>query len=142
MFNFFNRAPATCSDDACAAPGQAAQTTAEARPRRTAVPAVDIRETPAAVVLTAAMPGVDQSGVEVSVERGVLTLRGRTGLADPGKLRPLHREWEPCDYERRFTIADHLDREAIRATMRNGVLQVELPKAATAQPRRIAVSAG
>lgn len=141
MFSFFNRSPSTCAEGACATPSTPAAP-GEARPRRVVAPAVDIAETPAAVVVTADMPGVEQSGVEVSVERGVLTLRGRTGLVDPAKLRLMHGEWEPCDFERRFTIADHLDRDAIRATMRHGVLRVELPKAAAAQPRRIAVSAG
>lgn len=121
-----------------AAPAAAAS--ADSR-RPTVSPAVDITETDTSVVVTADMPGVDASGVEISVERGVLTIRGRSRLTPPKDFRPLHQEWEPCDYERRFTIAESLDRDAIAASMRNGVLRLELPKAKEAQPRRIPVSA-
>lgn len=114
--------------------------TADSR-RPTISPAVDITETDTAVVVTADLPGVDASGVDISVERGVLTIRGRSRLTPPKDFRPLHLEWEPCDFERRFTIAESLDRDAIAASMRNGVLRLELPKAKEAQPRRIPVSA-
>ena len=104
-------------------------------------PAVDIFETDNKVTVIAEMPGVDTSGVEVSLEEGTLTIRGHRDLEKPtGKI--LLEEYENGSYLRRFTVAETIDQENIKASMAEGQLKVELPKAQPAKPRRIEVQIG
>jgi HSP20 family protein len=111
-------------------------------PAPVVAPAVDIQETASAVVIHADMPGVDQSGVDLTVDRGVLTIRGQTRQAAPAGYTAVYQEYVPAAYERRFTLSDAVDGTRITATIANGVLRVDLPKAARAVPHRIAVTAG
>jgi len=105
-------------------------------------PAVDIVETAAGVVIHADMPGVDQSGVELTVDRGVLTIRGQTKQSAPAGYSPVYQEYSPAAYERRFTLSDAVDGARVNASIANGVLRVEVAKAERAVPRKIAVTAG
>lgn len=102
-------------------------------------PATDIYETEQGIVVVADMPGVTEKGLDVTLENNVLTLVGRAEWTDPEGREALHREFGPAEYRRTFTLAEDLDRENITARIKAGRLQVTLPKAAKAQPRRITV---
>jgi len=104
-------------------------------------PAVDIFETDSEVTVIAEMPGVDNSGVEVSLEENTLTIRGHRDQENPGG-KVLLEEYENGSYLRKFTVAETIDRENIRASMAEGLLRVELPKAEPAKPRKIEVQVG
>jgi HSP20 family molecular chaperone IbpA len=106
------------------------------------MPDVDIYETPDSIWLVADMPGVDEQSVDVHVEKGVLSIDGRVSLQDYENLTPVYTEYNVGNYARRFTLSSEIDTERIKARMRNGVLELELPKAEHAKPRRITVSAG
>lgn len=123
---------------------ESAASTTEARPadRRTAAPRVDIHESAEAVHLLADMPGVAADGLEVSVHGDVLTLRGRSRAQEPEKTHAIWREYAIRDYERSFRLGHAIDSERITAAVKDGVVRVTLPKAAVAQPKRIAVTAG
>jgi HSP20 family molecular chaperone IbpA len=103
--------------------------TAPARTEREFVitPAVDIAETAEQFRVVADMPGVDGKDLEVRLDRNQLTVRGRTG---------------DRVYERSFTLSDGIDREAVKAALKDGVLTLDLPKAREVRPRRIEVSTG
>jgi HSP20 family molecular chaperone IbpA len=113
------------------------------RPGRTFVPDVDIREDDQALWLWADMPGVTPDEVEVELHDNVLRLEGRVGLGDYTGQKPVYTEYNVGNYARRFTLtnAHQFDRDQISARLVNGVLEVKLPKAEKAKPRRIAVSA-
>jgi HSP20 family protein len=111
------------------------------KPEKYFIPAVDIFEDEEKVTVVAEMPGVKNTGVDVSLEDDVLTIRGNREEDTP-EGRPLLQEYESGSYLRRFTVAETIDQENIRAAMTDGLLKVELPKAAPAQPRRIEVQAG
>ena len=115
----------------------------QTRPGRTFVPDVDIREDEHALWLWVDMPGVTQDQVEVELHDNVLRLEGRVSPADYEGLVPVYTEYNVGNYLRRFTLtnAQHFDREGIAARLVNGVLEVKLPKAEKAKPRRIPVSA-
>ena len=113
----------------------------ETKPEKYFVPAVDIFETDEQVTVIAEMPGVNNTGVDVSLEDDVLTIRGNR-KEDKIDGRLLMQEYESGSYLRRFTMAETIDRDKIRASMSGGLLKVELPKAAPAQPRRIEVQSG
>lgn len=115
---------------------------ADQRPRRVVRPPVDIREEDGSFILIADLPGCDERGVDITVERGVLTLRATPKDQAPGGLPALVRERGDRLYERSFVLPDAIDRDGVAAQMRDGVLAVTLPKAPAARPQRIAVNAG
>jgi len=104
-------------------------------------PAVDIFETKDELVLVADMPGVPTDAVDIDVEGDQLTIEGRVRTEDYEGLKPLYVEYGVGGYYRRFTVGDTIDREAIKAQLKNGVLVLKLPKAQQARARRIAVEA-
>jgi len=110
------------------------------RPGRTFVPDVDIYETPDSLWLRADMPGVDEQSIEISVNDGVLSVQGQVAVKDYENLAPIYTEYNVGNYARRFTLANTIDAERISARMKNGVLELELPKSEKAKPRRIAIS--
>lgn len=114
----------------------------DSQPRRTAMPHCDIHETATTVVVSADMPGVGQDGVEVRIHGDVLTLGGRSAVSEPERFTPLWREYLPRDYERTFRLGQDIDPDQVNASIRDGVLRVELKKRVSAQPRKIAVTAG
>jgi len=108
---------------------------------KTFVPRVDIYDTKESIFLIADMPGVDEKTVEVELEKNILTI---TGWTEDSKLRDhslLFSEYETGDYERSFTLSDEIDREKINATVKQGVLLLELPKAEKVKPKKIAIKA-
>jgi HSP20 family molecular chaperone IbpA len=115
----------------------------QTRPGRTYVPDVDIREDDQALWLWADMPGVEQDTVEVELHDNTLRLEGEVSLKDYDGLTPLYTEYNVGNYQRRFTLtnAQHFDADQISARLVNGVLEVKLPKAERAKPRRIPVTA-
>ena len=84
-----------------------------------------------------------QDQVEVELHDDVLRLEGRVSPQEYEGLTPVYTEYNVGNYLRRFTLtnAQHFDREQISARLVNGVLEVKLPKAEQAKPRRIPVSA-
>jgi HSP20 family molecular chaperone IbpA len=111
------------------------------RPGRTYRPHVDVVETDADIRLWADMPGVDESSVEVHLKEDVLSIEGRVSTEDYAELMPLYTEYKVGNYAQRFAVSPTIDSDAIRATMRHGVLELVLPKLAEARPRRIDVTA-
>ncbi|MEW6271826.1 MAG: Hsp20/alpha crystallin family protein [Thermodesulfobacteriota bacterium] len=112
------------------------------RPGRTFVPDVDIREDDDALWFWVDMPGVEQDKVTVDLDDDVLTLQGEVGLEDYEGLSPVYTEYNVGGFARRFTLPDgaRFDRDAITARMADGVLEIKLPKAEPAKPRRITVT--
>lgn len=110
------------------------------RAGRTYLPDVDICETKDSLWLWADMPGVEDGAIDVKLDDSVLSIEGRVSLADYENLAPVYTEYNVGNYMRRFTVSSDIDAEKIKARMTNGVLEIELPKAERAKPRRIAVA--
>lgn len=110
------------------------------RPGRWYVPDVDIREDDDGLWLWADVPGVEQDQIEVGIHDDVLTIEGRVALKDDEGLAPVYTEYNVGNWVRRFTMpSGDFDAERVSARLTNGVLEVRLPKAERAKPRRIAV---
>lgn len=104
-------------------------------------PAVDIAEYGDRFELHADVPGVDPASIEVTLEKGVLTLSGsREKAADAANVERRRVERAHGRFFRRFSLPDTVDSEAVSARGSNGVLEVVIPKRPTAQPRRISVA--
>ena len=104
------------------------------------LPAVDVEEKSDAFLLQADLPGVDSKDIDITMENGMLSLRGRRqseAKQESGGYRRVERV--SGEFFRRFTLPDTADPEAISAQMANGVLTVRIGKRAEIQPRRIQV---
>jgi len=103
-------------------------------------PVVDVYETPTSFVLTAEVPGVASSGIDIKVVDRNLILRGerRWERDEPGEL--FHRlESAYGKFERTFNLSERIDVERISAELERGVLRVILPKRERAPGKRIEV---
>jgi len=101
------------------------------------VPPSDIYETKDSIVVLAEMPGVASDGVDITLERRVLTIRGRSAAGDHAGYQRVYNEYADGDYERVFTLSENIDRDRIEARLKVGVLHLVLPKAETAKARKI-----
>ncbi|WP_296431221.1 Hsp20/alpha crystallin family protein [Yoonia sp.] len=104
-------------------------------------PAVDIFERDDTTVIMADMPGVAPGDVDVTLERQVLTLRGKVTPYAPEGYRALSSEYRVGDYIRVFTLSDEIDQANINAAFKNGVLRLELPRSPETKPKKISVKA-
>lgn len=116
--------------------------TERTRARKLYVPAVDIVETEEALTLLAEMPGVDEHGVDITIEKNVLTITGSVGEDVPAGFKVGYEEYGVGDYERSFTLSNEVDREGIQATIKEGLLTLTLPKIPQTVTRKVAVMAG
>lgn len=105
------------------------------------LPEVDIQELNDSLKLFADMPGVKQSDVEVTLNNGVLTIVGTVSTEVYQKLTPLYTEYNVGTYFRQFELNEDIDAQRINASMKDGVLELTLPKSERARPRRIEVNA-
>jgi HSP20 family molecular chaperone IbpA len=121
---------------------QTPQGSERTRPRKVYIPAVDILETEQALLLIADVPGVDERGVDVTIDKNVLTLHGTVEVEAPTGHELGYEEYGVGDYERSFTLPNEIDREGIRAEIKNGVLKLTLPKIKQAVARKVSVTAG
>ena len=98
-------------------------------------PPVDIYETADGFALVADLPGVSQDNLEVSVTHNVLTIKGHAPQKFPGKAR--YQEFQPASVFRQFKLHNALDTDRVDAELKNGVLQLRIPKAKAAVARQI-----
>ncbi|MGQ0636513.1 MAG: Hsp20/alpha crystallin family protein [Planctomycetaceae bacterium] len=103
-------------------------------------PPIDIYDSPEGLVLIADLPGVSTPTLELQVQDNKLTLLGRVPPSAPGGARLIHKEYDEGDFVRSFILSDEVDHERISARLHNGVLEIVLPRAAKAAPRRIEVN--
>lgn len=104
------------------------------------MPAVDVTEEENRYVLHADVPGVDPENIEITLENGVLTIRGRRESQSTKNEQGYRRvERMYGTFFRRFTLPDTADAEKISAQSKNGVLELVIPKQEKVQPRRITV---
>ena len=103
-------------------------------------PAVNIVETEEGLVLTADLPGASKEKLDVSVEKGILTINAPVSCAMPGQ--PVYTEFQLASYYRQFSIPETLDQQKAKADFVNGILTLQIPKAEVAKPRRIEVKVG
>ena len=103
-------------------------------------PAVDVEETPDAYVFRADLPGLSSKDVKVSVHNDTLTLRGERKREEKSSDGSRHRvERAYGAFERSFTLGLPVRADQVKASYKDGVLEVHVPKADEAKPRDIEV---
>jgi len=119
-----------------------AEGTERTRERRAFVPRATIYETDEEVVVVADLPGVDEKSVDLMLEKNELTINGTVEWEAPEGYTLAYAEYEVGDYQRKFIVSNEIDRDNIEAVVKDGVLQLKLPKAMVAKTRKVAVRAG
>lgn len=105
-------------------------------------PAVDIYEKADSLVVVADMPGVDEKTIDINVENRVLTIRGKAAAPEREGYQLAYSEYKAGDYERSFTLSSEVAINHIEASVKQGVLEIVLPKSEEAKPKKITVKAG
>ncbi len=100
-------------------------------------PPVDIYETADGFALVADLPGVSQDNLEVSVTHNVLTIKGHGPQKLPGKAR--YQEFQLASVFRQFKLNNAFNTDQVDAELKNGVLQLRIPKAKAAVARQIEI---
>ena len=105
-------------------------------------PALNVGGTPRSIEIYAFAPGLDPDAMEVSLDRGVLTIAGKRSALPPDgeKGTAIHiNERFDGSFRRVIALSDDADPDALSATYRNGVLRIAVQRRASTQPRRIDV---
>jgi HSP20 family protein len=106
-------------------------------------PAINVSETGETLLVRAELPGIKPDDLDVTVENDTLTLAGKREIQVEEKDASYHRrEREWGSFRRSFSLPVRIDANDIQARYVNGILTVELPKAAEAKPRQISVQTG
>jgi HSP20 family protein len=104
------------------------------------IPAVDVFEEKDRFVVKADLPGVNPEEIEVTAEKGVLSLRGERKAEKHDSAEGYERyERVTGSFTRRFALPENVQADAIKATYTHGVLEVSIPKQPEVAAKRIAV---
>jgi HSP20 family molecular chaperone IbpA len=109
------------------------------RDRPVFLPRVDIYETDTGLVVAADLPGVNPDGLDVTLDKRVLSIYGRVDENAPAGYSQVYREYEVGDFERQFTLSGDFDSNGIEANLKDGVLHLVIPRAPEAAAKRIKV---
>jgi len=104
------------------------------------IPSVDILEYDDRFVLHADVPGVNPDSIEITLEKGVLSVTGERNSVSAEGAERRRAERASGRFYRRFALPDTVDADSVTASNRNGVLEITIPKRPQSQPRRITVT--
>lgn len=104
-------------------------------------PPVDVLEDENGITLKADLPGVSKDNLSIRVDGETLTIEGRVRLGEAQNLDAVYAEVRVARYKRSFVLSRDLDTSKIDAVIKNGVLQLRVPKLEQAKPTRVAVRA-
>jgi HSP20 family protein len=103
----------------------------------------EITETAEQINVRAAVPGFKPEEIKVSVKDNVLILSGETEAREKREdENTVYSEWRSNKFCRQFTLSSEIEAEKVEATLKDGVLQLTLPKAPTTEAKQIPVNAG
>jgi HSP20 family protein len=124
--------------------GLPAQQQGSARATTTAwTPALDISERKDAYLVTVELPGLKPEDLDITMEDGLLTIQGERQFTSESSEQQFHRvERHYGAFRRSITLPAHVMAEEIQASFEDGVLQILVPKAEEAKPKRIQVRPG
>jgi HSP20 family protein len=93
-------------------------------------------------LLTADLPGVDPGSVDIDVDAGTLTISAHRTARSEDSVQWLTNERFFGTYRRQLSLGEGVDASAISATYENGVLNVTIPIAERAKPRKVQIAHG
>ncbi|HLQ13766.1 MAG TPA: Hsp20/alpha crystallin family protein [Steroidobacteraceae bacterium] len=120
--------------------GDTFASTANGSSATTWAPSVDVHEEAERYTVHADLPGVDAKDIQVTADKGVLTIRGARRLEARDSRKGFERlERITGDFLRQFSLPENARADDIRARHANGVLEVVIPKQPAVEPRRVNV---
>jgi HSP20 family molecular chaperone IbpA len=87
------------------------------------------------------MPGVKKEDLAIDLQDNEVTVHGKSAYEPKEAGKRLHSEFDTAEYTRTFTLSDVVDRARIKAVLRDGVLDLHLPKAEETKPKKIEIKA-
>ena len=109
---------------------------------RSWAPAADMGETPDELIVSVDLPGLSEKDIRVSITGDLLMIQGERPLREASReASPYRRERWFGKFERTFSLPIPVEAQRIRATYRDGVLVVRLPKAEGVKPKEIKIQA-
>jgi HSP20 family protein len=107
-----------------------------------AFPALNVYDAKDKLVVTAEIPGMDPAKIELTVQENSLTLAGaRNGETADDNVRYYRQERPSGQFSRTITLSEKVDPAGVKAVSKNGILQIELPKAGAAKSRAVTIQA-
>ncbi len=106
----------------------------------TAYPKVNVYEYDDKVGVIAEIPGLDKKDLSIDVEDGVLTIAGnKHGLFDDEGAKVIRKELKQSSFKRQFELGDLLNGDNVKATFKDGLLSIEIPKIEPEKPKKHSV---
>ena len=106
----------------------------------TAYPKVNVYEYDDKVGVIAEIPGLDKKDLSIDVEEGVLTIAGnKHGLFDDTGAKVIRRELKQSSFKRQFELGELLDGDKVKASFKDGLLSIEIPKVEPVKPKKKSV---
>ena len=106
----------------------------------TAYPKVNVYEYDDKVVVIAEIPGLDKKDLSIEVEEGVLTIAGnKHGLFDDTGAKVIRRELKQSSFKRQFELGELLDGDKVKASFKDGLLSIDIPKVEPVKPKKKSV---
>ena len=113
-----------------------------ARRARAAYPPLNVWASADGLVIDAEMPGVDPQDAEISVVGDELSLRGKVNAQEPADGETVLRRERPAgEFQRTLQLPFRANAGAVKATFKNGVLRIAVPRSEEEKPRKIAIEA-
>ena len=106
---------------------------------RSYAPEVDVRSNAERVLFSFDIPGVKKEDLDITLENGVLTVKGSRKFEPTGAKEQLLLGRSYGTFSRSFSLPENLDQEKLVANLESGVLSIEIPKLQKAQPKRITI---
>lgn len=103
-------------------------------------PRADVQTRANDILVLIDLPGVNEADLDITVEKNVLTVTGKTDPITVEKAEPRYGEFALEGFQRSFALTDGVDTEKIQASLKDGVLRLTLPKSEKMKPRRIPIS--
>ena len=108
-----------------------------------AYPKVNVYEYDDKVGIIAEIPGLDKKDLKIDVEEGILIISGdKHGLFDDSGAKVLRRELKGSSFKRQFELGEQLDGENIKASFKDGLVSVDIPKVERTKPKKLSVKIG
>ncbi len=113
---------------------------ATSKPReRWFVPATDVFEREGSFCLVMDLPGVEEKNVNIDIEKGILTVTGWITQEEFDRHERIYSEFGGGNWRRSFSLPEEINLDKVEASLKDGVLRLELPKSARVLPRKISI---
>ena len=109
----------------------------------TAYPKVNVYEYDDKIGIIAEIPGLDKKDLQVDVEEGILHISGdKHGLFDDTGAKVIRKELKHSSFKRSFELGEQLNGDKIKASFKDGLLSIDIPKVEPAKPKKLSVKIG